>query len=316
MEVPKTSSGKPCKLCIAKGGPCHLHGGTPKKLSSNTKVGSFGSALGTYKTSGPKKSSSRSKTNSPKRSTPKKSSPKIHYLDKIDKDALSLILMAMERRELNIVCNQSAKAKKICDAKWFREAYEAKHALFKGKIVQNARMETGAYYTYEESDEESDSDNDLSRDFHAKMWEDEAGNALELVTDPEDGEDDEKKISKMLDVAIENRLLTGKLVQIMYANRDIQFTIDFYRKQISIYAVGRGKAGNDLKSVLKTIGKFSWRKDFSLRDKSGVPVYTLKRSAGKFSEYAGQIYRAVIPAILKADPGFKKEWEKIKKPKL
>lgn len=70
MNVPKTSSGKDCKLCLKKGSKCHLHGGTPgspksPKRSPNAKSGSFDSALGSHK-----------KRSSPKRSSPKKSSPK------------------------------------------------------------------------------------------------------------------------------------------------------------------------------------------------------------------------------------------------
>ena len=33
MDVPRTQSGLPCKLCKSKGSPCHLHGGTPRKES-------------------------------------------------------------------------------------------------------------------------------------------------------------------------------------------------------------------------------------------------------------------------------------------
>jgi len=36
METPKTLSGSPCKLCKAKGSPCHLHGGSPRKESKKS----------------------------------------------------------------------------------------------------------------------------------------------------------------------------------------------------------------------------------------------------------------------------------------
>lgn len=96
MNTPKTSTGKPCKLCLKKGGSCHLH-------SPNQST----------------RKSSRS-------ASPKKSSPKM-VLDDIHLPALQEILLKLDRETLNSLCSSNKQAYKICSEKTFQMLYDAIH---------------------------------------------------------------------------------------------------------------------------------------------------------------------------------------------
>lgn len=125
MNVPKTSSGKDCKLCLKKGGRCHLHGGSPgksPKRSPNTKSGSFDSVLGYHKRASSKKSS-------PKRSSPKKigSWSGEDILD-LPKPVLYDFLLEMSGTELR----ELIKIKKVRDLvsyPEFKRLYDIKHGI-------------------------------------------------------------------------------------------------------------------------------------------------------------------------------------------
>ncbi len=118
MSAPRTSLGKPCKKCLKKGSPCHLHksvSSSPKKLSPNTKAGSFDSALGTYKS--PLKR---------KLSTPKEL-PQFEYLPL---PALQEILLNIPNRDqLTYICNNSRQAAKVCKTPEFKKLYNSRHSL-------------------------------------------------------------------------------------------------------------------------------------------------------------------------------------------
>ena len=115
MNVPRTSSGKPCKLCIAKGGPCHLHASDKKSAS-------------------PKKS--------PPISQAKSKSP-TNWFDQykgLPQAALYEVLLGVNREQLHYICTTSRQAAKICAQTRFRKEYDARHTepgLMIGKIKQN-----------------------------------------------------------------------------------------------------------------------------------------------------------------------------------
>lgn len=101
MNPPKTSTGKPCKLCLKKGGPCHLHSRNSPKKGFVKKT--------------------------PKAVVKKKSSPKM-VLDAVPLPALQEILLNLDRAELYDFCSQNKQAYKICSQQRFRMLYEARHA--------------------------------------------------------------------------------------------------------------------------------------------------------------------------------------------
>lgn len=112
METPRTSKGKFCKLCKkSSAGVCHMHGRTSPKRSPNTKSGSFDSALGSHK----KSSSKRSPLS------------KFEYFDDLPYLVLEEVLLKLDRKELNVICNSNRRAKDICDSKSFRERYVTAH---------------------------------------------------------------------------------------------------------------------------------------------------------------------------------------------
>jgi hypothetical protein len=121
MEAPRTSSGKPCKLCLKKGAKCHIHTGSSPKKSSAKK----------------KRSSVASKKSTKKRGT----SPKM-ILDDIPLPALQQILLNMERKELHDFCSKNKQAFKICKEKNFQMMYEAKHGTTGQMIVGKLKLES------------------------------------------------------------------------------------------------------------------------------------------------------------------------------
>lgn len=124
-KIHLTQTGQKCKKCLAKGGPCHLHGGktpakkTPKKTPTRTP-----------KRVSPKKS--------PKKSSPKKS-PTVAWTDQLPAPALYEMLLGVKPESLNAVCRASKNAAKICAEKRFQEQYSKKHnfdfeSLIKGNL--------------------------------------------------------------------------------------------------------------------------------------------------------------------------------------
>lgn len=121
---PLTAKGKECKLCKAKGGPCHLHGGSPKKIS------------------------------------PDKSSPKKSIFEKIPPDlanvpnpALEKILLELDPKDLKEFCSMNKRAFRICKLHSFRKKYNQKRFL-KDFIIDDTdgeKKETGSV-TYSKGD--------------------------------------------------------------------------------------------------------------------------------------------------------------------
>lgn len=118
MEAPRTSSGKPCKLCLKRGGKCHMH------------------SQGSLKKSSAKKSSGVTI----KKSRVKSSSPKMD-LDDIPLPALQEILLKLDRKELHDFCSKNRQAFKICKEKNFQMMYEAKHGTEGQMIVGKIKLE-------------------------------------------------------------------------------------------------------------------------------------------------------------------------------
>lgn len=134
MNVPKTSSGKPCKLCLKKGGKCHLHCSSKKSSSS------------------PKKSPKKS--GSPKRLKSRKSSPKNIHFDEIPLPALYVILINLDRDDLDEACIASRQARKICKLKRFREEYSARQPKnIIGKLTEAGRYVSRQFTKIDFTDE-------------------------------------------------------------------------------------------------------------------------------------------------------------------
>ncbi len=125
MDIPRTSSGKKCKLCTSKGSPCHLHSSvSPKRSSKTSKI------LPKRKTS-------------PKRSPPSKIPYQV-YLDTLPLPSLQQVLLNMDRRQLNQICSLNKRAKKICDLNNFKILYFAKNppVIFNGALKEVSLLDT------------------------------------------------------------------------------------------------------------------------------------------------------------------------------
>ncbi len=266
MEVPRTSSGKTCKLCIAKGAPCHLHGGTPKKLSSNTKSGSFGSALGKFDS--PKKRDSR------------------EWLDQykgLPQPALYQVLLNVDREELHYICTRSKQALKICRTTRFREEYESKNpsGLIVGKlkmVKKLVRPPDPAYPGF-----------GGTRLEFVDEGENEIGIAYEngIITyvhyiktiewKIKHGHRDSRK--KRFDI---NLIQKGSLNERMPVDKDMNVSVRWF--------------GTDLDSVLKLIGKEKW-KSHILVSPEGRPYAD--------EHLAKEIWKILRSHLIKAEPEIK-----------
>lgn len=142
---PLTAKGKECKLCKAKGPgeKCHLHGGSPKKLS-------------------PEKSSARrSPPRKRERSSPQSSN--FDYFNNLPLPALKEVLLNINNKKaLKEICSNSKQAQKICRTKDFQEKYEARYSLIifdevfdlikrtgdRTKVVEYKRGDVYVTFTY------------------------------------------------------------------------------------------------------------------------------------------------------------------------
>lgn len=136
MSLTTTVSGKPCKLCKKKGDLCHVHEQLSPRSSS--------------KSISPKKSPKRlSSSPAQRKLSPEKDSlskasvgipTEFYYLEQLPIPSLEVVMMNMERPELNRLCNTSKRAKKICDSTRFKEAYPKSHPLktyiFRGPVTE------------------------------------------------------------------------------------------------------------------------------------------------------------------------------------
>lgn len=145
MDVPLTSTGKPCKLCKARGRKCHLHGGTPKTPGSRSPKSGRSSPKSPRKS--PKSSPRRyvhpdtkvvadlddlfgtfespgTRTN---RKSPLKTPTEFHYLERLPMPALQQVLLNMEWFDLRRVCAHVPRAFQICKSHNFREMYMARN---------------------------------------------------------------------------------------------------------------------------------------------------------------------------------------------
>lgn len=269
MDVPRTSSGKPCKKCIAKGGLCHLHtsgasgrsSSTSKKLSSNTKPGSFGSALGRW--SGEKKSS-------PKKS--RKASSPISYLDKLDKPARMQVLLNMDLKELNRTCNVSRKAKEICDSKLFQQMYNAKHGRTGYLVNGRFRILDDFNITRQYNDRVSD-----------MILEDESGNTLEIkATHPRRGS---------LDGEV-------RVVEYSLKESDVRIVLNPFENEAILFFPQE----LSLDYVLRLIGKKKWEKYLKEQQPAvvnGLIWYTIP------DKLANKIWHLLRTHVLKVDKNLK-----------
>ncbi len=128
METPRTSSGKPCKKCTAKGASCYLH---CVPLSKSPKKSG-------------KKKSSKKKSASAKSS--KRSSPAKFDIGIVPLPALQEILLKIDRAQLYDICTSNRQAAKICKLESFRKRYQILHPANKfvvGKLTVVSRSRAG-----------------------------------------------------------------------------------------------------------------------------------------------------------------------------
>jgi hypothetical protein len=137
-----TQSGKKCKKCLQRGGPCHLHGGSPSPKKTSPK---------SYPTSSPKLSSSTAA-----------------WLSDLPGPALFQVLLNMDQHELNAACRTHSSAAKICSTKRFQEEYNQKHKheiryMIEGNLEKIPRVKQ----------------TDPTRRYINHLFIDEAGNGIE-----------------------------------------------------------------------------------------------------------------------------------------
>lgn len=123
-----TQTGKQCKKCLDKGGPCHVHSCYKKPktpLRSSSQV-----------------SRRVSRRVSPRVSTrPSSSSPNediIAWLQYLPAPALYEVLLRIQPAVLNAACRTNSRAAQICASERFQKDYSKKHkflpSLFKGDL--------------------------------------------------------------------------------------------------------------------------------------------------------------------------------------
>lgn len=159
MSATGTVSGKPCKLCKKKGDLCHVHASSPKKTPKKTplKSGVRATAVKAPKTpkKTPKKTPARATVVKSSKS-PKKGIPtEFYYLEQLPLPVLEVVMMNMEHRELNRLCNISRRAKKICDSVRFREDYPKTHYFpffFQGDVEESYNKNNKTWTLYDDYD--------------------------------------------------------------------------------------------------------------------------------------------------------------------
>lgn len=168
MSVKLTREGKQCKLCLKKGGPCHIHAGKavakaapPKKAKAPAKRAA-------------KKARSKAKAKAKSRVV----STGVDRFATLPKDALTLILLAMDRPELTKVRKLSKRARAVSDTSSFKDQYHTRHPtkFFEGtKMMSHMRL--GNIHTYRFRDSKGKSvlikgrDVDAEDDSHTFMVE-------------------------------------------------------------------------------------------------------------------------------------------------
>ena len=99
MDVPRTQSGSPCKLCKTKGSVCHMHGGSPRKESMYSM------------------------------STQNFLPIDFENFERLPKPAMMNVMLQLSWSQLNYVCRISREANKICKEPRFVEEYKRTHHL-------------------------------------------------------------------------------------------------------------------------------------------------------------------------------------------
>lgn len=106
MDVPRTTSGSPCKICKQKGSPCHIHKGKSlSKMSESSRKSSLNSL------------------------SPKKTSLEFPYFLDLPKPVLYETLLNLKPRELKILCSESRKVHSICILEEFKRLYDIRHKI-------------------------------------------------------------------------------------------------------------------------------------------------------------------------------------------
>ncbi len=268
MEVPRTSSGKPCKLCIAKGGPCHLHGGSPKKVpSSSTKSGSFSSALGKF--GSPKK-----------KSAPKKKYPRqwdnLMYIDEMPKPALEVLLLNMTPAQLHAICSKNKRAQSICKLPNFQSKYQEEHPVFITGKIKHYETARGV-----------------------------AKESVEEIFHVSDGKGSHSDIAIIGHKHITERgePFVGKITALRYTRRtnypdsvSVSLVVDFVKRTLVLEDVSGLSFDKPFKTrvklFLKHIKMPGRENDFELVDGR----YVLKNSV--YESHAKYIYQAIMGAVL------------------
>jgi len=144
MSVKLTKEGKQCKLCLKKGGPCHIHAG--KTVKAKTKIAK--KTAKTVKSRVPKKTivvkapkrraAIAKKTTKIKSGRSKMSVAEIDRIATLPRDILQLLLLEMGRAELTTMRKMSKRAREISNSSVFKEEYLLKHPIrfFTGSTVK------------------------------------------------------------------------------------------------------------------------------------------------------------------------------------
>ena len=137
MSVKLTAAGKQCKLCLKKGGPCHIHAGKVQKIAAKKPSAKKTAVKKTAKTA-------RSKTAKAKfgKGKVKIVSDGVDRFATLPKDALVMILLEMDRPELTKIRKLSKRARLLSDSAAFQEQYHAKHptTFFTGEVYIKNRV--------------------------------------------------------------------------------------------------------------------------------------------------------------------------------
>lgn len=131
MDVSKTQKGKPCKKCIAKGEPCHLHW-----TFRNVPIVS---SLPSYQNIGST------------RPVCLNGNEVIPFLDVIPTLALYIVLLYLEPNTLNFICRVCRRAFNVSLLPRFREDYLKKHKLrnlIQGCLVLHCDMRDRGAWSY------------------------------------------------------------------------------------------------------------------------------------------------------------------------
>lgn len=111
MDVPRTQSGTPCKLCRSRGSLCHIHGSISPKKSITKSQERWDELLGTF-------------------GTPRSQSPSFDFLN-LPKPALFEVLLKLEPNELKaLISLKNPKIHSIVKLGEFKRRYDIMHNAF------------------------------------------------------------------------------------------------------------------------------------------------------------------------------------------